>query len=95
MSLLGNFTQNHDKRILLGFAVSVLWLAAGAWFVFHVGDWSPDERFSLESVGSFLEGVFAPLAFLSLALTWGIGLLSWHFVEKPALKLKKRFSNPL
>lgn len=68
MSLLGNFTQNHDKRILLGFAVSVLWLAAGAWFVFHVGDWSPDERFSLESVGSFLEGVFAPLAFLWLVL---------------------------
>ena len=34
----------------------------------HVGDWSPGQNFSLDSVGSFLEGVFAPLAFLWLVL---------------------------
>lgn len=30
-----------------------------------------------------------PLFLLSLPLTAGLGLLSWHFVEKPALRLKR------
>jgi hypothetical protein len=62
------FVREHDRRIWLGSFISVLWLASGVWYVLHVGDWSPGQNFSLDSVGSFLEGVFAPLAFLWLVL---------------------------
>ena len=62
------FIRERDAHIMFAFAISILWLAAGAWYVMHVGEWSPGENFSMESVGSFLEGVFAPLAFLWLVL---------------------------
>jgi hypothetical protein len=62
------FIRKRDAHILTAFAVSTLWLAGGAWYVMNVGQWSPGENFSMESVGSFLEGVFAPLAFLWLVL---------------------------
>lgn len=62
------FVRERDRRIWFGFVISVLWLAGGVWYVLHVGDWSPGQNFSLDSVGSFLEGVFAPLAFLWLVL---------------------------
>lgn len=68
MGKVSSFIYDHDKRILAGIVVSVLWLIGGAWYVLNVGDWSPEENFSMESVGSFLEGVFAPLAFLWLVL---------------------------
>ena len=54
--------QRADHRIRIGFLVSALWLAGGIWFVMNVGQWSPRQYFSLESVGSFLEAVFAALA---------------------------------
>jgi hypothetical protein len=60
--------RKRDRRIWFGFVVSVLWLAGGVWYVLNVGEWSPGQNFSLDSVGSFLEGVFAPLAFLWLVL---------------------------
>jgi hypothetical protein len=66
MNIVGkviNTIRGLDGRILFAFVISGLWLLGGAWFVFHVGDWQPEEKFSMESVGSFLEGVFAPLAF--------------------------------
>jgi hypothetical protein len=62
------FVRERDRRIWFGFVISVLWLTSGVWYVLHVGDWSPGQNFSLDSVGSFLEGVFAPLAFLWLVL---------------------------
>ena len=62
------FIRDRDGHILTAFAISILWLASGSWYVINVDQWSTNENFSMESVGSFLEGVFAPLAFLWLVL---------------------------
>ncbi len=60
--------KRQDWRIWLGTVVTVLWLAGGIWYVILVSSDTPDQKFSLEAVGGFLEGAFAPLAFLWLVL---------------------------
>ena len=60
--------RERDWRIWLGAVVSVLWIAGGIWYVWHASAAEPDGSFSLDTVGSFLEGAFAPLAFLWLVL---------------------------
>ena len=62
------FFRDGDWRISFGLVISVIWLAGGAWYMLGVGDGSSDLGFSGDSLGSFLEGVFAPLAFLWLVL---------------------------
>lgn len=62
------FFRDGDWRISFGLVISVIWLAGGAWYMLGVGDGSSDMGFSRDSMGSFLEGVFAPLAFLWLVL---------------------------
>jgi hypothetical protein len=65
---LVNFIRGQDWRIWLGTIITFLWLAGGIWYVVLVSMDLPDQRFSLEAVGGFLEGAFAPLAFLWLVL---------------------------
>jgi len=60
--------RERDWRIWLGAVVSVLWIGGGIWYVGYVSAGDPDYNFSLDAVGSFLEGAFAPLAFLWLVL---------------------------
>jgi hypothetical protein len=62
------FFRDGDWRISFGLVISVIWLAGGAWYMLGVGDGSSDLGFSGDSLGSFLEGFFAPLAFLWLVL---------------------------
>lgn len=62
------FIRNRDWRIWLGLAITVVWIAGGLWYVARVTETSPTQNFGLEAVGSFLEGAFAPLAFLWLVL---------------------------
>lgn len=62
------FIRARDWRIWLGLVVSIIWIAGGAWYVALVSETEPTQNFSLEAVGSFLEGAFAPLAFLWLVL---------------------------
>lgn len=62
------FIRTRDWRIWLGVVLTVLWLAGGIWYLVHVNAANPDQLFTLDAVGSFLEGVFAPLAFLWLVL---------------------------
>lgn len=52
----------------MGSIITVLWLTGGIWYVVATSQGEPNQKFSLEAVGSFLEGVFAPLAFLWLVL---------------------------
>jgi hypothetical protein len=52
----------------MGIAITVVWIAGGSWYVARVTETEPTQNFSLEAVGSFLEGAFAPLAFLWLVL---------------------------
>ncbi len=62
------FILDRDWRIWLGLVISVIWIAGGLWYVARVTETLPTQSFGLEAVGSFLEGAFAPLAFLWLVL---------------------------
>lgn len=62
------FIRNRDWRIWLGLVITVIWIAGGLFYVARVTETSPSQNFGLEAVGSFLEGAFAPLAFLWLVL---------------------------
>jgi hypothetical protein len=62
------FIRNRDWRIWLGLVITVVWISGGLLYVVHVTETSPSQNFGLEAVGSFLEGAFAPLAFLWLVL---------------------------
>lgn len=62
------FIRDRDWRIWFGVVITVIWIAAGIWYVARVTETSPTQNFGLEAVGSFLEGAFAPLAFLWLVL---------------------------
>lgn len=59
---------DRDWRIWFGVIISVIWMGGGAWYVSSVNDSNPAQTYSLEAIGSFLEGAFAPLAFLWLVL---------------------------
>ena len=60
--------RHHDWRIWFGLIVTVIWIAGGIWYVADAMQKDPDQSLSLDIVGSFLEGAFAPLAFLWLVL---------------------------
>jgi hypothetical protein len=62
------FIRDRDWRIWLGLAVTVVWIAGSVFYVARVTETSPSQNFGLEAVGTFLEGAFAPLAFLWLVL---------------------------
>ncbi len=60
--------RNTDWRIWFGITITVAWIVGGGWYVMQVSETEPTQNFSLAAVGSFLEGAFAPLAFLWLVL---------------------------
>lgn len=62
------FIRDRDWRIWLGLVITIVWMAGGLMYVARVTETSPSQNFGLEAVGSFLEGAFAPLAFLWLVL---------------------------
>ena len=62
------FIADRDWRIWLGLVITVAWISGGLWYIGHVTETTPTQNFSLEAVGSFLEGAFAPLAFLWLVI---------------------------
>lgn len=62
------FIRKRDWRIWLGVVITFAWISGGLWYVITVSRSTPDQEFSLEVIGSFLEGAFAPLAFLWLVI---------------------------
>ena len=62
------FILARDWRIWLGIVITLVWIFGGLMYVARVSETEPTQNFSLEAVGSFLEGAFAPLAFLWLVL---------------------------
>ena len=62
------FITDRDWRIWLGLIITIGWLGGGIWYLGHVSETMPTQNYSLEAVGSFLEGAFAPLAFLWLVI---------------------------
>ena len=62
------FITDRDWRIWLGLVITVCWIGGGIWYIGQVSEATPTQNFSLAAVGSFLEGAFAPLAFLWLVI---------------------------
>ena len=60
--------RQHDWRIWFGLVVTLFWIGGGIWYVTLAMQQNPGQSLSLDIVGSFLEGAFAPLAFLWLVL---------------------------
>ena len=59
--------QTPDWRIWLGLGLTIAWLALGAVRI-SVDGWSTFSTLPAAELGSFLEGAFAPLAFLWLVI---------------------------
>jgi hypothetical protein len=62
------FIADRDWRIWLGLVITIGWISGGMWYIGLVSETTPTQNFSLDAVGSFLEGAFAPLAFLWLVI---------------------------
>lgn len=62
------FVCQQDWRIWFGVVVTIIWMTGGIWFVTNAVRSNPEQGVSLGIIGSFLEGAFAPLAFLWLVL---------------------------
>ena len=68
MKALISYVRSRDWRIWFGLILTVLWIVGGLWYVVSVSLAESDRALSLDVVGSFLEGAFAPLAFLWLVI---------------------------
>lgn len=62
------FISDRDWRIWFGLVVTFIWISGGLWFVIASVKTDPTQELTLGVIGSFLEGAFAPLAFLWLVL---------------------------
>jgi len=62
------FISSRDWRIWFGIVVTIVWISGGLWYLSGISRSAPDQKFTLEVIGSFLEGAFAPLAFLWLVI---------------------------
>jgi hypothetical protein len=58
----------RDWRIWFGIVITILWIAGGTWYVIDAYRAAPEAGFPLDVIGGFLEGAFAPLAFLWLVI---------------------------
>ena len=67
-SKIVRFFADRDWRIWLGLVITITWIGGGMWYIGLVSETTPTQNFSIEAVGSFLEGAFAPLAFLWLVI---------------------------
>lgn len=64
-----NYLRQIDWRIFLGIIITILWLLAGVNYVRNGGfAHTTVYNIPLDDLGSFLEGAFAPLAFLWLVI---------------------------
>ncbi len=63
-----SLASRRDRQIQLGLLLTALWLGAGVLYVALSLGWTAFLRLPLGDVGDFLDGAFAPLAFLWLVL---------------------------
>ena len=62
------FAKKRDWRIYMGLIVSLVWLLLGFMYIAQTVGWANFAGLPAEQMGSFLEGAFAPLAFLWLVI---------------------------
>jgi hypothetical protein len=60
--------QNLDWRVWLGLSLTFGWLVLGYYYVETTVGWERFRHLPVDSLGNFLEGGFAPLAFLWLVI---------------------------
>jgi hypothetical protein len=65
---LRKFVSDRDWRIWFGLVITFIWIGGGLWFVISSVEADPNQELTLGVIGNFLEGAFAPLAFLWLVL---------------------------
>ena len=63
-----SLASQRDRQVRLGLVLTALWLGAGALYVATSLGWTAFLRLPLGDLGDFLDGAFAPLAFLWLVL---------------------------
>ncbi len=63
-----SLASQRDRQVRLGLILTALWLGAGVLYVAVSMGWSAFLRLPLGDLGDFLDGAFAPLAFLWLVL---------------------------
>jgi hypothetical protein len=63
-----DFFCDRDWRIWFGVVVTIGWIAGSIGYLVSVSRVDPMQMSSMEAIGAFLEGAFAPLAFLWLVL---------------------------
>jgi len=62
------FLRSLDWRLVLALSITTFWLSFGLYYIATYIGWSEFFSLPLEALGSFLEGAFAPLAFLWLVV---------------------------
>ena len=70
-----------DWRVIFGICVTAVWLLAGMIYITGIG-WSAFGSLPTGDIGSFLEGAFAPLAFLWLVIG--------HFMQQSEISANTR-----
>ncbi|MBL4819499.1 MAG: hypothetical protein JKY98_00720 [Gammaproteobacteria bacterium] len=60
--------DHKDGRIWLGLAATIIWVLLGVVYISGNVGWSSFVRLPIDDMGTFLEGAFAPLAFLWLVI---------------------------
>lgn len=60
--------SQRDRRIYLGLNITVIWLILGAAYISINVGWGAFVQLPIDQMGTFLEGAFAPLAFLWLVI---------------------------
>lgn len=68
MSVDSNKRLKIDWRVLFGFALTCTWVVTGLYYLLIVVGWQNFVGLPTADIGSFLEGAFAPLAFLWLVI---------------------------
>ena len=58
----------NDWRLAMGIGATLLWIVLGVLYISQVVGWGEFVKQNAPSLGSFLEGAFAPLAFLWLVV---------------------------
>ena len=61
-------TFSLDWRVAFGLTVTLIWISAGMTYLLAIVGWDNFIHLPTADLGSFLEGAFAPLAFLWLVI---------------------------
>lgn len=77
-----NLLFRLDWRVLFGLVVTLLWIGTGLLYLLTVVGWGNFVRLPTADIGSFLEGAFAPLAFLWLVIG--------HFMQQKEISANTR-----